>query len=30
MGIPVIRRTYQEAKYDISTRDIGQFTTFTP
>ena len=30
MGMPVTRRTYHEAKYDISTRDMGQFTTFTP
>lgn len=29
-GIPVMNRTYLEAKYDINTRPIGQFTTFTP
>ena len=29
-GMPVIRRTYLDAKYDISTRFMGQLTTFTP
>ena len=30
MRMPVISRTYFEAKYDISTRRIGQLITFTP